>query len=130
MTTTDLYILLLDHGLTFWQKLSGPVSRARCHPRFAGVFAFGGKDVDLEIWRPATFEFADKLPTLQPWWQAKNVCNDEYNLRQPVWISDLHFLDEQRRDHDAGYRVVVCTRFHQVTEPRLFSQLIVLDSSI
>jgi len=54
------------------------------------------------------------LPTLHPLWRAKNVRNDEYNLTQPVWISDLHFLDEQRRGHDAGYRVVVCTRFYQI----------------
>jgi hypothetical protein len=98
------------------QKLAGPVARARCHPRFAGVFAFGGKDVDLQIWEPVS-SGPDSLQEQKLSWRAKNLKNDEYGLRQAIWISDLHFLDEERRALGSGYKVVVCTRFHQVPKP-------------
>jgi hypothetical protein len=112
---TNLYVITL-YLLTRWQKLDGAISRARCHPRFPGVFAFGGKDLDLEIWQPATTGDSE-FQTLHPSWIAKNVKNDQYNLKHPVWISDLHFLDDQRRPRDSGFMIVVSTRFHQVSGP-------------
>jgi hypothetical protein len=97
-----------------FQKLKGPVSKARCHPRFPGLFAFGGKEVDLEIWRTATETSLGEFISFTRFWNAKNVRNDEYNLKQPVWISDLRFLDEERRSLTQGFRIATCTRFHQV----------------
>ena len=96
------------------KKLDGPISKVRCHPRFLGIFAFGGKDVNLEIWRPISQESSNQLDVFFPLWGAKNVRNDEFNLKQPIWISDLQFLDEQQRPPDQGYLIAVCTRFHQV----------------
>jgi hypothetical protein len=93
--------------------LDGPISKARCHPRFVGIFAFGGKEVNLEIWNSSSGP-SHHLRSFLPIWSAKNVRNDEYNLKQPIWISDLHFLDEQHRPLDLGFLVAVCTRFHQV----------------
>jgi len=100
-------------GLTDF-KLEGPISKARCHPRFVGVFAFGGKDVNLEIWSSTSQGSSNYLKSFFPSWSAKNVRNDEYNLKQPVWVSDLQFLDEQLRAPDLGFLVAICTRFHQV----------------
>jgi len=73
--------------------------------------------VNLEIWTAAS----EDLRSFSSAWAAKNLQNDEYGLRQPVWISDLQFLDEQRRSQDLGYLVVVCTRFHQVYHHHLLS---------
>jgi hypothetical protein len=93
------------------QKKLGPICRARCHPRFVGVFALGGKDVNLEIWRSPADEH---LAAFELEYVAKNVANDEYNLKQPVWISDLCFLDDDCKPLSEGYMIACCTRFHQV----------------
>lgn len=112
----DLVSLPLDLSWAnhFYQKLKGPVSKARCHPRFPGLFAFGGKEVDLEIWRTTSETSPGDFISFTRFWNAKNVRNDEYNLKQPVWISDLRFLDEEQRPFDRGFRLATCTRFHQV----------------
>jgi hypothetical protein len=70
--------------------------------------------VNLEIWSSTSQDSSDHLKSFFPSWSAKNVRNDEYNLKQPVWVSDLHFLDEQRRPLDLGFLIAICTRFHQV----------------
>jgi len=95
------------------QRLSGPISKARCHPRFLGTFAFGGKERNLEIWRSNSPNIGEWISDFNQVWTAKNVRNDEYDLKQPVWISDLQFLDSEQEAE--GYKIVVCTRFHQVT---------------
>jgi hypothetical protein len=95
------------------QKRHGPICRARCHPRFVGVFALGGKEVNLEIWRSPADEH---LAAFELEYVAKNVANDEYNLKQPVWISDLCFLDDGCKPLSEGYMIACCTRFHQVCE--------------
>jgi hypothetical protein len=91
-----------------------PISKARCHPRFRGIFAIGGKDVNLEVLRRPLAN----LSTGTSFWKAKNVRNDEYNLTQPVWISDLQFLDGKSRPLEVGFSIVICTRFHQVSHNR------------
>jgi hypothetical protein len=98
-------------GANCSQKKHGPICRARCHPRFVGVFVLGGKDVNLELWRSPSEEH---LTAIELEWFAKNVANDEYNLKQPVWISDLCFLDDECRPPSEGYTIACCTRFHQV----------------
>src|SRR5271170_4437063 len=60
-----------------FQKLKGPVSKARCHPRFSGLFAFGGKEVDLEIWRAPSEASPGEFILFNRFWNAKNVRNDE-----------------------------------------------------
>lgn len=70
--------------------------------------------MDLEIWGPSQ-PTAQGTPTnFDAMWKAKNVRNDEYNLKQPIWISDLQFLEVQRGSESLGYKLVVVTRFHQV----------------
>jgi len=96
------------------KKDDGGISKARCHPRFPNIFAFGGKDVNLEIWGAEPDPFGNESYSLTKIWGAKNVGNDEYNLQQPVWISDLQFLDQQQWSADRGYLLAVCTRFRQV----------------
>ena len=101
-----------------FQKKHGPICRARCHPRFVGVFALGGKELNLEIWRSPPDE---NLTAFELEYVAKNVANDEYNLKQPIWISDLCFLDDGCKSLSEGYMIACCTRFHQVfwlPEPR------------
>lgn len=104
----DLHsIVVADYS----QKKHIPICRARCHPRFVGVFALGGKEVNLEIWKSPADQH---LAAFELEYVAKNVANDEYNLKQPVWISDLCFLDDECKPLSEGYMIACCTRFHQV----------------
>jgi hypothetical protein len=102
--------------LTPIKKLVGPLTKARAHPRFPGLFAFGGKGIKLEIRRS---ESPSQLEAFSKLWSAKNLSNDEYNLEQPIWISDLQFLDEKRLPEEGGFQIAVCTRYHQVSIPFL-----------
>ncbi|KAK9460354.1 uncharacterized protein V1516DRAFT_676403 [Lipomyces oligophaga] len=50
-------------------------------------------------------------------WRAKNVRNDSLDLRVPVWVSDIRFLDidrvgDARSEYD--FRVAITTRFGHV----------------
>lgn len=84
--------------------------------------------MNLEIWSSSS-GLSHHLRSFLPIWSAKNVRNDEYNLKQPIWISDLHFLDEQHRPLDLGFLVAVCTRFHQVHSV-IWSLLISIGSCV
>lgn len=70
--------------------------------------------MDLEIWGPSQSTAQTTPTSFNAMWKAKNVRNDEFNLKQPIWISDLQFLEVQRRPQGLGYKLVVVTRFHQV----------------
>ena len=61
------------------------------------VFATGGKENDLKVW---------SLNDEQPIFRAKNMADNWMQLREPVWIMSIDFLDEKR--------VVVGTAHHQV----------------
>ncbi|KAK9474495.1 uncharacterized protein V1510DRAFT_270975 [Dipodascopsis tothii] len=113
--------------------LGEPVNAFRVHPRQPNVIAVGGKERELELlsigrmheaaaWAGSAAAGAGATaaePTLTKFlypsklWKAKNVSNDELNLRVPVWISDIRFLDVGRDSKD-GWRVAVTTRFGHV----------------
>ncbi|CAF0810677.1 unnamed protein product [Brachionus calyciflorus] len=61
------------------------------------LIATGGKENDLKIWN---------LSKSEPIFKAKNVSDNWMQLREPVWIMGIDFLDENR--------VVVGTGHHQV----------------
>ena len=42
-------------------------------------------------------------------WMSKNVSHDFLDLRVPVWITDLQFLNQQETT-----KLVVGTKYHQV----------------
>jgi len=65
------------------------------------LFATGGKDNDLKVW---DLNGAEKVS--EPMFRAKNMPDNWMQLREPIWIMSMDFMDERR--------VVVGTAHHQV----------------
>ena len=82
-----------------------PLSVFKASPFTAGLFAFGGNNVDLEIIKIDLQE-----AKLEKVWQAKNVKNDRLDLQVPIWINNLLFL-ESNENH---VRLVTVTHFGQI----------------
>ena len=64
------------------------------------LFATGGKDNDLKVWDLKSENVSE------PVFRAKNMPDNWMQLREPVWIMSMDFMDERR--------VVVGTAHHQV----------------
>lgn len=76
----------------------GALERARPSPHYPNVIATGGRENDLKLW---DIETGEQIFT------AKNVRNDELELRVPVWITDMAFILKTKK-------VAVTTRYGQV----------------
>ena len=61
------------------------------------LFATGGKENDLKIWN---------LKDNQCIFRAKNVSDNWVHLREPVWITCVDFLDENKVATGTGYHQV------------------------
>ena len=68
------------------------------------LIASGGKENDLKIWDINQLSDDKK----EPIFRAKNLPDNWMQLRQPIWIMGIDFLDADR--------VIVSTAFHQVIE--------------
>ncbi|KAJ8099309.1 hypothetical protein POJ06DRAFT_198699 [Lipomyces tetrasporus] len=120
----------------YYTLLGEPINAFRVHPNQPNVVAYGGKERELEVsvidnlYRREPDSNADSesdqssswciaaTPTgralsRRKLWKAKNVKNDELDLRVPVWISDIRFLDVNR-DSTSDFKLVVSTRFGHV----------------
>lgn len=115
-------------------ELPAPISVMRMHPTIPGIIAFGGKENDLQIWcswrsftreekRDSTSDSGEEddddeklWESLKPIWKAKNVKNDDLDLRVPVWISDLAFLPTVDAPPATAkdLNLVTSTRFRQL----------------
>ncbi|XP_072166051.1 WD repeat-containing protein 74-like [Diadema setosum] len=73
--------------------------RMRQHPKHRNQVATGGKENDLKVWNL-------ERPT-EPVFRAKNVRNDFLDLRVPVWVTDVQFMEDSSK-------IVTCTGHHQV----------------
>ncbi|PNF23432.1 hypothetical protein B7P43_G10597 [Cryptotermes secundus] len=76
----------------------GSIEKMRHSPVNADIIAVGGKENDLKLWNleQKTCTFA-----------AKNVKPDMLQLRVPVWVSDMDFLQDSAK-------IAVCTRYGHV----------------
>ncbi len=89
------------------------------------LFATGGKDNDLKVWDLNDGGEAEKEVS-EPMFRAKNMPDNWMQLREPVWIMSMDFMDERR--------VVVGTAHHQVdikifsTSPTPFLPLFLIHS--
>ncbi|KAK9239165.1 hypothetical protein V1525DRAFT_449219 [Lipomyces kononenkoae] len=125
-----------DSTNEYYTLLGEPINAFRVHPNQPNVIAYGGKERELEIsiiqnmhrresdsntdsesdrsssWYIAAIPTGRSL-SHRKLWKAKNVKNDELDLRVPVWISDIRFLDVNRNS-GTDFRVVVSTRFGHV----------------
>ncbi|KAH6927079.1 hypothetical protein HPB50_026745 [Hyalomma asiaticum] len=80
-------------------EVGADVFRMRQHPRKEGIVATGGKENELKLW---------DLENLQkPLFMAKNVRNDFLDLRVPVWVTDMDFMNDSDK-------IIAITGHHQV----------------
>uniref|UniRef100_A0A131Z2Y1 Ribosome biogenesis protein NSA1 n=1 Tax=Rhipicephalus appendiculatus TaxID=34631 RepID=A0A131Z2Y1_RHIAP len=80
-------------------EVGADVFRMRQHPRKEGVVATGGKENELKLW---------DLENLQkPVFTAKNVRNDFLDLRVPVWVTEMDFMNDSEK-------IIAITGHHQV----------------
>lgn len=70
----------------------------------SNIIATGGKENDLKVWNLNDI----KNSSLEACYKAKNVADNWMQLREPVWVMSLDFLDE--------HRVAVGTGHHQVRD--------------
>ena len=71
----------------------------------ACLVATGGKDNDLKIWN-LSINDESLLKNKEAVFRAKNVADNWMQLREPVWIMCIDFVDEKK--------VAVGTAHHQV----------------
>ncbi|KAK9766670.1 Ribosome biogenesis protein nsa1 (NOP7-associated protein 1) [Basidiobolus ranarum] len=96
---TDPVVATLDAGKD--------ICCMRVHPQQSNILATGGKERDLTIW-DINQSTGDSKAKVEPIFKAKNVKNDFLDLRVPVWITDMQFLNED------VHKVVVGTKHHQI----------------
>ncbi|KAF0560684.1 WD40 repeat-like protein [Gigaspora margarita] len=91
------------------------LARMRVHPKENHIFACGGKERDLTVWdihaNPDSIVTQNKESRQHEGmiWNGKNVRSDFLDLRCPVWVTEIQFLNDQ--DYT---KIVTGTRFHQI----------------
>ncbi|XP_050036259.1 WD repeat-containing protein 74 [Dermacentor andersoni] len=80
-------------------EVGADVYRMRQHPRKEGIVATGGKENELKLWDLENLE--------TPVFTAKNVKNDFLDLRVPVWVTDMDFMNDSEK-------IIAITGHHQV----------------
>ena len=84
-----------DEQKKHW-SIKGPLSCMALHKT---ILAAGGKERELGLW---------DTETQQAVWEARNVPHDKLDLRQPVWVTAISFLDM------AGQTLAIGTAYKQV----------------
>ncbi len=89
-----------------WQ-VKGLLSCMALSPRGSGGVAVGGQERELTLLDATTG---------QAKWEARNVAHDKLNLRQPVWVTAVHFLQEEDGSDEggAGNVIAIGTAYKQV----------------
>ncbi|CAK9301971.1 unnamed protein product [Gordionus sp. m RMFG-2023] len=68
------------------------------------LFAIGGKENDLKIYNIKYLTM--KEPNLIPIFEAKNLPNDNLDVRIPVWVTGIEFI--------TSFKIAICTAFRQI----------------
>ncbi|KAI9285855.1 WD40-repeat-containing domain protein [Umbelopsis sp. AD052] len=109
-------------------SLGKDLTCARLHPSKSHILAVGGKERELTVYDMNVLSGKEKDTTPAPTitenstakykkqkesskgqlFQAKNVKNDYLDLRVPVWITDLQFVD------DEANQLAIGTHYHQI----------------
>lgn len=82
--------------------VKGPLSCIALHET---TLAAGGKERELGLW---------DVETHKSIWEARNVPHDKLDLRQPVWVTAISFLDE------TGQTLAIGTAYKQVKHPEIW----------
>ncbi|KAJ2713614.1 Ribosome biogenesis protein nsa1 (NOP7-associated protein 1) [Coemansia spiralis] len=95
-------------------KLQVDAFRMLTHKARPSVFAIGGREQELTVWDAETVEAGSAdgyaKPRSAPLFKSKNVPNDNLDLRVPVWITDIQFLD----DNTSTPQLAVSTGHRQI----------------
>ncbi|KAJ2488535.1 Ribosome biogenesis protein nsa1 (NOP7-associated protein 1) [Coemansia sp. RSA 2050] len=94
-------------------KLQIDACKMRVHDKRPSLFAIGGREQELTVWdaettKAGSTEYAK--PTNAPIFKSKNVCNDFLDMRVPVWITDLQFID----DNTSNPTIAISTGYKQI----------------
>lgn len=93
-------------------SLKAPLSAFVGHPTQRGVFAYGGKENDVKIVRLfKESPFEDVKP--EQLFQGKNVKNDKLDLRVPIWITNIVFINTDK-DTEHSWNFITTTGYGQV----------------
>ncbi|KPJ04711.1 WD repeat-containing protein 74 [Papilio xuthus] len=80
--------------------VGGKIDKMRIFQDDTTLFATGGQENDLKVWR---------LGETEPVFSAKNRPHDWLQLRVPIWVSDLAFMPGQ-----GGNILAICSRYGYV----------------
>jgi ribosome biogenesis protein NSA1 len=69
------------------------------------LFATGGKENELKLWNLNKLDIKSDGQAM-PLFKAKNLPDNSMQLREPVWITCIDFIDSSR--------IVTGTAYHQV----------------
>lgn len=94
-------------------NITSPVSAFIPHPTQAGVFASGGKENDVAIIRLFKKKITEADLKEEILFKAKNVKPDKLDLRVPIWISNIAFVDLDQHKKDRWF-FITTTRYGQV----------------
>jgi len=82
----------------------------KVHPKQNNIFATGGEERELCIWDLDKMEKEDENTyKIEPIFTAKNVKHDFLNLRVPVWVTCIQWLD----DNDTT-KLIIGTGHHHI----------------
>ncbi|ORX58625.1 WD40 repeat-like protein [Piromyces finnis] len=86
----------------------------KVHPKESNIFATGGEERELCIWDLNKMEEDDESEQentfkIKPIFTAKNVKHDFLNLRVPVWVTCMEWLD----DNDTT-KIIIGTGHHHI----------------
>jgi len=88
----------------------------KVHPKKSNIFATGGEERELCIWDLEKMEKDDdddneNTYKIEPIFTAKNVKHDFLNLRVPVWVTCIQWLDD-----DDITKIIIGTGHHHVSK--------------
>lgn len=92
--------------------VKAPLSAFVPHPAQKGVFAYGGKENDVKIARLFK-KSAFKDLKFEQLFQGKNVKNDKLDLRVPIWITSVLFINLDKHTV-SSWEFITTTRYGQV----------------
>ncbi|OMH81650.1 WD repeat-containing protein 74 [Zancudomyces culisetae] len=106
----------------FRMKLGVDMCKMKAKDIEANILAFGGNEQELRIYDINKVEFGDaasganngawRKPKSEPLFKAKNIADDYLGLRNPVWITDIDFLDKnENTTNSMGNKLVVSTGY-------------------
>lgn len=113
LTLIDLDSILSEKVITTTTTIKGPITAFIPHPEQKGIYAYGGKENEIKIIKLFDSEVFNTELKYEILFQAKNVKHDKLQLRVPVWISNILFI-ELSKHTEKSWLFITTTRYGQV----------------